>query len=167
MRKIFGKQLFVEGILILFISLISILEGIRLVFYKDPNIFYDPVGPGLYILLLAIFLVVVSAVQFIISYNKAPDTRKDVVVSKETRMRLISTVINCAIYIFLISKFGYLVASLIFFFFQFKIQGVRSWLFNLILTFAITTTCYIVFVKYCSLIFPRGILDSYLDKIGL
>lgn len=167
MRKTFSKQLLIEGILILFISLISILEGIRLVFYKDPNIFYDPVGPGLYILLLAIFLVVASAAQFIISYNKAPDIRKDVVVNKEMRIRLIGTVVNCAIYIFLISKFGYLVASLIFFLLQFRIQGMKSWLFNLVLTFVITVTYYFVFVKYCSLIFPRGLLEFYLDKLKL
>jgi hypothetical protein len=143
------------------------VEGVKLVFYKDPSIFYDPVGPGLYILLLAIFLLGASAAHFIISYKKASDTKKDVVVNKEMRIRMISTVINCAIYIFLISKFGYLVASLIFFLFQFRIQGIKSWFFNLILTFVITITYYFVFVKYCSLIFPRGLLEFCLDKLKL
>ena len=167
MTKIFSKQLLIEGILILFVSLISVVEGVKLVFYKDPSIFYDPVGPGLYILLLAIFLVGASAAHFIISYKKPPDIKKDVLVSREMRIRLISTVVNCAIYIFLISKFGYLVASLIFFLFQFRIQGIKSWRFNLILTFVITITYYFVFVKYCSLIFPRGLLEFYLDKVKL
>ena len=163
-----NKQLLVEGILILFISLISVVEGVKLVFYKDPSIFYDPVGPGLYTLLLAIFLVATSAAHFVISsYKKPPDIKKDVLVSREMRIRLISTVVNCAIYIFLISKFGYLVASLIFFLFQFRIQGIKSWLFNLILTVVITITYYFVFVKYCSLIFPRGLLEFYLDKVKL
>ena len=167
MGTIFNKQLLTEGILILFISLISIVEGVKLVFYKDPRIFYDPVGPGLYILLLAIFLVTTSVAQFIISYKKPPSIKKDVVVNKEMRIRMISTVVNCAIYLLLISNLGYLIASLIFFLLQFRIQGIKSWLFNLILTFVITITYYFVFVKYCSLIFPRGILEFYLDKLRL
>jgi hypothetical protein len=61
-------------------------------------------------------------------------------------------------YALLIDVAGYLVASILFFFLAFRIVGVKSWAVNIILALMITAAYYAVFVEYCSMIFPRGLL---------
>lgn len=151
-----NKKILFEVLLCLAISSISMYEGFNLVFRADASVSYYGIGPGLYLLIVSMLLMGGTIVYLVINWRKFHSEEK-VVISKQLRMKLIGTTVNCAMYIFLISVFGYLVSTLIFFFLQFKIEGVRPWLRNLILTFIISITYYFVFVEYCSLIFPRGI----------
>jgi hypothetical protein len=142
--------------LCLVISFISIYEGFDLTFHGDITAVHYGTGPGLYLLIVSIVLMGAAITYLVINWRK-PHGEEKVVITRETRIKLLGTIGNCTIYVLLISLLGYLVSTLVFFLLQFRIQGVKPWL-SLILTIIIATTFYFVFVKYCSLIFPRGIL---------
>jgi hypothetical protein len=137
------------------IGMISMYEGFNLILHGDPS-FYG-IGPGLYLLIISIILMGGTIVYLVVNWRKFHSEEK-VVTSREMRLRLMSTIGNCAMYIMFISILGYFVSTLIFFFLQFRIQGIKSWFSTFMLTFIISITYYLVFVRYCSLIFPRGIL---------
>lgn len=152
-----NPKVFIEGILVLVFSLVTMMEGLRLIIHKDPYVLYDPLGPGVYILVLSLGLMAVGIVHFIVNYRKFPGGRK-VAASKEMRIQLFSSIGILALYILLVDFVGYLVASLTFFFLELRVAGVKSWRTNVILTLILTTIYYVIFVKFCDMVFPQGIL---------
>jgi len=140
----------------LVISLISIYEGFNLSFHGEITAVHYGTGPGLYLLIVSMILAVAAIAHLMINWKKPHDAER-VAIPREMRIKLLSTIGNCTLYILLINLVGYLLSTLVFFLLQFRIQGIKLWL-SLLLTFIISTTFYLVFVKYCSLIFPRGIL---------
>jgi putative tricarboxylic transport membrane protein len=150
-------RILIEGILLGAIGLISVIEGVRLIIFKNPVISYDPVGPSFYVLLFGIALMFVGCLYIILNYRN-PLSEKQIVVDKGLRIRLIGTVAACALYVLLINILGYLVATFIFLFIEFKIANVKAWPQGFILSMAVTAFLYLVFVEYCSMIFPRGII---------
>lgn len=154
----------IEAIIILGFSLIGIWEGFKLTIHKDPYTLYDPVGPGPYIMVISLGLTIVGFFNLILDYRKP--ARKKEAISKEMRIKMFTTIAVCAIYIFLISILGYLFATILFFFLQFKIEKIKSWRFNLILTIVISLVFYLLFVEYLSVIFPRGIFGE-ISLIGI
>jgi hypothetical protein len=151
-----NRKLLFEVALCLVISLISLYEGFDLTFHREITAVHYGTGPGLYLLIVSMILAVAAIAHLMINWKK-PHGAEKVAIPREMRMKLFSTIGNCILYILLINLVGYLVSTLVFFLLQFRIQGIRFW-FSLLLTFIISTTFYLVFVKYCSLIFPRGIL---------
>jgi hypothetical protein len=151
-KKVLGEVLFISVM-----GIVTVVEAFRLIFIKDPGAIYDRIGPGPYLLVVSMMFIGGGIVHLVTNWRKSLGDQK-VVVDRALRRKLMSTIVNCAIYLVLISMVGYLVATPIFFFLQFRIEGTRSWLHNLALTFAISATYYLVFVKYCSLVFPRGLL---------
>ncbi len=150
------KKVFIEGILLLAIGLLGLVEGVRLVTHRDPKTAYDILGPGFYILFLAIAWIAIGIIHLAVNYRKSFDM-KMAAVGKEMRIRMIYMVLVFALYIFLIDIVGYIAASVIFFFLEFRAVGIKRWLTNAMLTSGLTITYYIVFVHYCSMVFPRGI----------
>lgn len=151
------RTVLIEGILLLVIGLVSAGEGMHLIVDKDPNIIYDMIGPGYYVLLLSIALMATGVVHLIVNYRKRLIMEK-VEVTGEMRRRMISIVAVMAIYTFLIGITGYLVATIVFFLLEFRVIGIKSWRLNVILTILLTAVYYIVFIRYCDMVFPRGIL---------
>ena len=151
-------RILIEGILLGVIGLMSVIEGVRLIVFKNPVISYDPVGPSFYVLLFGLALIFVGCLYIILNYKKKPLIERQIVVDRGLRIRLIGTVAACALYVILINIFGYLVATFIFLFIQFKIANVKAWPQGFILSIAVTAFLYLVFIEYCSMIFPRGII---------
>lgn len=151
------RTVLIEGILLLVIGLVSAGEGMHLIVDKDPNIIYDMIGPGYYVLLLSIALMATGVVHLIVNYRKRLIMEK-VEVTGEMRRRMISIVAVMAIYTFLIGITGYLVATIVFFLLEFRVIGIKSWRLNVTLTILLTAVYYIVFIRYCDMVFPRGIL---------
>lgn len=148
--------LLIEGILLLVIGLVSLKEGLRLILYKDPVILYDVMGPGDYILLLGLALIATAIIHVVVNYRK-PIMGKVETVRKVMRTRMISIVVVIMIYTFLIDIVGYLVATIFFFLTEFRVMGIKSWRLNIILSIVLTGFYYIIFIQYCSMVFPRGI----------
>jgi hypothetical protein len=146
----------IEAILFLVLGLAGMAEGLRLVIYKDPYTLYDPVGPGLYVIAIGTGLMALGVVHLIANYRKLPAGEK-VPVDRKMRIRMLSTVAACVIYIFLISIVGYLLATIIFFFLEFRVEGIKSWPLVVVLSLVLSAFYYFIFVQYCSVVFPRGI----------
>jgi small-conductance mechanosensitive channel len=146
----------IEGVLLLVLGLVAMAGGLRLVIYKDPRVLYDPLGPGLYITAISVGLMTIGVVYLVRSYRKPP-TMNDVPVDKKMRIRMMSTVAACIIYIFLIRIVGYLLATIIFFFLEFRIEGIKSWPLVVVLSLVLSAFYYFIFVQCCSMVFPRGI----------
>jgi hypothetical protein len=151
-KKVLGEFLFISVV-----GIITMVEALKLIFIKDPAAIYDRIGPGPYLLVVSMMFIGGGIVHLITNWRKSVGDQK-VIVDKGLRIKLTSTIVNCAIYLLLISVVGYLISTPIFFLLQFRIEGIRSWLRNLTITFVISATYYFVFVRYCSLIFPRGFL---------
>ena len=157
----FGKpikmRVLIEGILITIFSLVALAEGVRLVIYKDPYVLYDPIGPGFYILALGAALMTTGIAHFIVNYRRLPVLGK-MPIREGMRIKLFSSFMILAIYIYLLGFIGYLVATVIFFVLEFRVSGVASRLSNLILAFFLSGLYYVVFAVFCEIVFPKGIL---------
>jgi hypothetical protein len=145
----------IEGALIFVVSLVGMAEGLRLIIYKDPYILYDPLGPGLYIIAISIGLLAIAVVH-LFGHSKKLPTMERVPVDRKFRIRMISTVAVCALYIFLITIIGYLLATILFFFLVFRIEGIKSWPLTVVLSLVLSVLYDLVFVQYCRMVFPRG-----------
>ncbi len=138
-------------------SLVSLAESIRVIIYKNPQVLYDLLGPGYYLLFLSIGLFV-TGVVYIYYHSKAHESTATEKAPREMKIRLIASFLVCAIYVILIDVVGYAVGTFVFFALMFRIVEIRSWPLNLLLSLSLTTVCYFIFVKYCSVVFPHGIL---------
>jgi hypothetical protein len=132
-------------------------EGYRLVTHRDPHVHYDPLGPGFYVIAVSIGLMAIGVLHLAYNYGKLP-AREEAPVDRRLRIRMISSILSCAAYIFLMSTIGYLLATLIYFLIEFRVEGVKSWRTVVILSLVLAASYYIVFVRLCEMVFPRGIL---------
>ncbi len=151
-----NKQVLIEAIILLVLSLIGIVEAIRLILERNPHVAPDIVGPGIYVLLMSLALMATGILHLAGIHKKNQNILKKEG-SKEKQLRMISMVGILAIYIFLIDIIGYLMATSGFFLAMFRIAGVKSWRFNVIMTLTCTAIYYFVFIECCNMIFPRGI----------
>jgi hypothetical protein len=153
-----SRTRWVERIVVLTISLVASLEGLRIAMQpKAPWLIYDAIGPGVYLLLLGVGLLIV-ALFHIAAQRKKNSREEQTTGTPGTQKRLMGMVAALALYVFLIDWMGFAPASFIFFLLEFRAVGMRSWRFNLALSLGLSATCYVVFVEFCSLVFPAGIL---------
>ncbi len=148
--------LLIEETLFLVVGLVAMIEGLRLVIYKQPHVIYDLLGPGLYITAIGVGLVTIGVLYLVSNYRKPP-TMDVVPVDRKTKIRIMSTIATCALYIFLIYIVGYLLATIIFFFLEFRIEGIKSWPLVIVLSLVLSAFYYFIFVQWCNMVFPRGI----------
>ncbi len=152
-----SRRIWIEGSLLLVISVVSLFESLRLIIYKNPRIQFDPIGPGYYILLVSLGFLVTSLI-YIRHHLKEAQPKAKEHTSREMRIRLFGSFATYAIYLILVDVTGYSAATFVFFILMFRIVGIRSWPSNVVLSAVLTFAYYIVFVKYCSMAFPTGIL---------
>ncbi len=151
------RRVWIEGLILVGISLVSVAESLRLIYYKDPQMMMDWLGPGYYLLLMSIGMLVTGVIHIYHHLRKGQTIAKEKT-SKEMTIRLITSFVACAIYLILIDIIGYAIATFVFFILMFRIVGIRSWPYNLVLSAFLSVAYYFVFVKFCSMVFPRGIL---------
>jgi hypothetical protein len=166
MGKATKTAIFVETIIILGFSLVSMREGFDLTFHKDPHTLYDPVGPGPYVVVLSSLLLIAGLFNFFLRYRGPVGVEKEETASKELRIKVLSTIAVCVIYFFLINILGYLLATILFFFLQFRVEKIKSWRLNLTVTVILSLAYYLLFVEYSRVIFPRGIFGEF-SLIGM
>jgi hypothetical protein len=152
-----NRTIVIEGMILILISLVGIGEGFRLIYQKDLQAIPDVIGPGYYVLFISLALMVTGLLHLMFSRRKEPDAKRTPV-RKEMRMKMFGMVAVLVLFIILIYGVGYLTASAIFFLLQFRIVGIKSWATNVVLTSIITGLYYVVFVHYCNMIFPPGII---------
>ncbi len=150
------KVVLIEGILLFVLSFVSLREAVHLIRYRDPHILYDVLGPGYYVLFLSLALMATGIVHLVVHYRKRVSVER-IFVNKGMGIRVLSIVGILALYNFLINITGYLMATIIFFLLEFRAMGIESWKVNVIITVVSSAVYYILFVKCCSMVFPRGI----------
>ena len=150
----------IEGVLIWFLILASLYEGFRLTFYKDAFTLFDAVGPGPIILALAFIMIIASFFHFIPNIRKPPRMDREEATSKEMKIKVCSMIAVCMIYIFLISILGYLFATILFFLMAFRVEKIKSWRLNLVLTVVFALGFYLLFIEYAGMVFPRGVFGE-------
>jgi hypothetical protein len=146
----------IEGILFFAIGLVGIFEGIRLTGQRNPQIIYDVLGPGYYIIYLGSALMATGLIHLIVNYRKNLRIEQ-VAVRAIMKIKVILVVLVMVLYVFLIYITGYLIATIVFFFLTFWIMGVKPWRTTVMMTAALSAVYYIIFIKYLNMIFPYGI----------
>jgi hypothetical protein len=157
----------IEGLLILFISFICLAESLRLIRGLDPKKISDVLGPGYYIFSLGVFLMMIGLTYLFMHYREALRMKKgsstQELTLRKMNMKVVHMVLVFVIYILLTHTVGYFASTLLFFFLEFRLAGVRSWKSNVLLTSIVTVVFYLVFIHYCQIVFPRGILLEKMD----
>jgi putative tricarboxylic transport membrane protein len=149
--------LLAEVIILALVGIMSIVDGIRLVFAQKLQL-YDVLGPGFYNIGMGSILIIVGVIYFISQRGRIFIGKKEALPSKEYKIKRASMVGVLALYIFLLDYIGYFFSSMVFFVLLNKIVGFRAWMSNLAVSIAMTLIFYIVFVKWLDMIFPQGIL---------
>ena len=158
------RTVLIEALILWGIGIVSMIEALRLILYKDPNVLYDVFGPGSFVLLVSIALITIGVCHFFVGHKKSSDG-KTIVADRETIIPVVSTILAVSGYIFLIGIVGYAVASFLFFAVQLRIFGVRYWKTNIGLATVLATVYYFVFVEFCSMYFPRHYLSPLFDLL--
>lgn len=151
-----NRRVWTEGLISVSVGLISLVESLRLISYEDPPLVKDLLGPGYYLLLMSIGMLVTGIIH--IHHHRKEHAVAKEKTNKEMRIRLFSSFLTCALYLVLIDLIGYLIATIVFFIVMFRIVGIRSWPYNVFLSAFLSVAFYFVFVKFSSMVFPRGIL---------
>lgn len=148
----------VEGALLAIISLVSLAEGVRLTVYSDPYTLFDPLGPGRYILVLALGLSAVTVAHLVQAWRgragggAAPPAADPVGLKQVWRL-----VFVLAAYVALIQFIGYVTATVLFFVAAFYVVGVTP-VASALLAVVCTVCYYFAFAYYGNIIFPHGML---------
>lgn len=160
--KTMKTKVLIEGILLLVIGFICLAESLRLISRVDPKKISDILGPGYYIFSLGLLLLIIGMIYLFIHYREALRMEKGSLTQELTiqkiNMKVVYMILVFVIYIVLIPIVGYFVSTLLFFFLEFRLAGVRSWKGNVLLTSVVTVLFFFVFIHYCHIVFPRGIL---------
>ena len=149
-------RVLIEAILILVVGIGAVIEGLRVAWKMDPNLLYDTLGPAYYIIFIGGAVIVTGIVHFVV--NQRREITPEDVPSVGLKKRTVATIGAMGVYIFSLIIFGYGVATFIFSVLIFKIVGIKSWKTTVILSLGLTAACYVVFVHYCNIVFPRGII---------
>ena len=155
--KMVNRRVLIEGLVLVGMSLVSLAESTRLLFYTDPIQLVDWLGPGKYLFLVSMGLLA-SGISYICNHLRDERGRAEEGISKEKRIRLIGAFVSAVIYIILVDVLGYGMATFIFFVLIFKVVGIESWPFNILLSIVFGSAFYFVFVRAFNVVFPRGIL---------
>ncbi len=149
----------IEGVFLIAISIFSITESVRLMLSRDPTILYDTLGPGSYLLFVSIGLLI-SSLMYISKHliKEGPEVAERAETTGRMRLRVITSFIAYLVYVVLMDISGYSTATLVFFILMFRIVDIKSWTHNIILSASLTLAFYVIFVKYCNMAFPKGLL---------
>lgn len=157
------KKTLIEGIILVGLGLMSIVEGIRLATRLRQPGFYDVVGPDRYAIGIGFLLVVTGAIYVFSQVKEKPAIKEPTVdkegEDKETLVKVVGTVGVLALYAFLMPIIGYFLASTVFFVLVSKILGAKSWLFNIIYSVAVTGICQLIFGNCLGVILPQGYIN--------
>ncbi len=160
------RTIVVEALIVWFVGVVSMIEGLRLVIFKDPNVLYDLLGPGYFVLLISVSLMAVGAVHLRSGYRTS-EGGKTPIPDRDAVITVCRVILVTAAYISLISIVGYIIASLCFFSAQLWVFGVRSWKTNIALAMLLAVVYNVVFVNLCGLILPRHYLSPLFDMLPI
>ncbi len=149
-----------EAIPLFLIGAAGMVGGLSQYLNRDPRTQSSVMAPGIYILVLSTLLLLTALIYTYLRCQRFRREARDVP-QRQTAWAspLVMKIIGAfAVYAFLIDKIGYAVPTLLFLLTEFRLLGVRSWKTNVTLTALVTAVFYVVFIRYCEMVFPRGTL---------
>ena len=149
----------IEGCALLVIGVLGLIGGITLYLHRDARTQSSLMGPGSYVLIISAALVLTALAYVYLSLEKA--SRAPGVESRQPRKPWVSRIVigvfgTFAVYAYLIELFGYVIPTILFLLVEFRLLGVKSWKVNVLLTAVVAALFYIIFIKYCEMVFPHG-----------
>jgi hypothetical protein len=155
------RTILIEGLTLFVISIFGLFGGSTLYINRDARTQSSLMAPGISILVLSSALILTALVYVYLSFRKASrtanaDLRKPQAPWVSTIVAIMVSVF--AVYAYLIQLIGYMVPTILFLLVEFRLLGVKSWKTNIVLTAVVAAMFYIVFIKYCEMIFPHGTL---------
>lgn len=150
----------IEGMLVLAMGLLSLVDGIRLNKLRGEAILhYGVLGPGNYNFGIGLMLIIVGLSYLIISYPRRKLDGEKLLEKRELGKRTVVIMgFILGVYYFVMNIIGFLLATTIFLLLIHRTLGFRSWLINIGLSIAISVCFYIVFVRWLAMPLPRGLL---------
>ena len=155
-----------EGILLVVMGIACVKESVRLTIHMREQFRYDFLGPDHYILGVGSSLLIIGIVYLFTQLRQKPSVRESTVEKSKKwggMVRAAGLIGVLALYALLAGQFGYLLSSPIFFLLAFKICGVRSWFFSVILGVACAIAFQLLFIHFLGVIFPRGSIIDLAD----
>jgi hypothetical protein len=152
------KRGLVEGGVLLVAGLVGITDALRLIVYRNPRSIEDLTGPGRYLFVISSLITVVAVVYLFAQYRERPALAPTA--SKESRRKVIATVLVLALYIALIGVVGYVWSTPVFFVLILRVFGFKSWVGTAALSLTMSIAYYVVFVRLFEMPFPRGLVFS-------
>jgi hypothetical protein len=156
------RTILIEALVFWCIGILAMIEALRLLVFKDPHVLYDVLGPGYFVLLISIAILMTGTFYFLGNYKKC-NGKEAAQPDAEAMIPVFHTVLAVTGYIFLIGIVGYVLATFVFFVVQLWVFGVRSWKINVGSAVILAAIYYYLFVELCSLIFPRSHLSPLFD----
>jgi hypothetical protein len=152
-----ARRALVEGAVLGGMGVAGLVEGVRLIRERDAVTVPEIIGPDIYVLLLAVALLATGLVY--VWANAKPSAGGAAGWSRpRIDRKLALTFLITAGYVYAIGVLGYFVSSLLFLLAAFRCAGVANWRTTVLLSAGIASAYYILFVRYCEVIFPKGAL---------
>jgi len=145
----------VEGVVLLGLSVIGLIEGIYIMSKPDPFAMYDRIGPGRSLIFLSLILMG-AVIAYLIQYRHTFNDAAQGLSWQGTKGRLGQVTGLIASYVFLSDVIGFVYATPLFLCFIFRFLGVESWLKSAILSIILSFLTYLVFVRGFHMELPDG-----------
>jgi hypothetical protein len=145
----------IEGAILMVFGCASVIEATYLMAQREPGAVPESVGPGTYVMGLGVALIITSVVYVGTHWWERADGKDGWWYPAGINSNVIGFFGITAAYVVLIGLVGYLISSLIFFACAFRMAGVLRWRTIGIVTCGMSLAYYVLFVKYCGLIFPK------------
>lgn len=155
-----ARAVLIEGAVLLIVGFVGLIEGLRMYLGRDPHVIIDMVGPDGFLVVVSVALIITGLLHLLVNSRKKL-VANWITADREMTMKAVGLAIILGFYILSISIVGFLISSIVFFLLAFRVAGVKSWPVNIFVTLALTGGFYIIFVRYCGMIFPRGIFSQW------
>jgi len=149
-----------EAMVLMGIASLGIIEAIHLIYNPDPVTVTEDVGPGHFMLFLAVPLLITGLCYLIREYKKQLNNTRSIF-DKQLAKKIASFFLITSGYAYFIGVIGYLLSTILYFILAFKLVGVSNWKVNIIVTLIISSSFYIIFVRLCNIIFPKSIFLGF------
>ena len=150
----------VEALLIALLAVVTLADGWRIAGTLRATGNFGVVGPDRYLFIIGCALLAMSVVHLFAGREVAPVAADAEAEPGSAPIRAALYAVALIAYAAVVPFTGYLVATLLFFLFAFRIGGVDRWSMCVLAAAIATLGYYAVFVWLAGVAFPEGLLGS-------
>jgi hypothetical protein len=155
-----GRRALIEGAVLLSCGLIGLVDGLRLIYFKNRASVEDFTGPGRYLFVVALLMAVLGAVYMMVARSEPAAAPAEPAKSRELTHSILATVAVLGLYILLIDLIGYFWSTQVFFLLILRVVGMPFSIRTTIIGVAMGLGFYLLFVRLFGMSFPHGRIFS-------